>query len=773
MKRVKIIGFDSLEEAILEVAICRGAVILRGAMYDQNHDSQKGQYYSQYPGGSNYDSGASTLHFNDYFKILKNRIGIILTIFLLTTLTGYVVTFHYLKKVYASTAQVSILKQNRDIEVFKGNDTFFDPVYFSSQIELIRSKEILYKVIEKLDLQKVWGKQLTQSDYVLPKEQTYDLFRLKKMELDVKRGTYIIEVLVYAENPAECAKIANTVAETYIDWRKNEESFKYQRGLDNLSQQVEKQREDVKKARDSVEELRKTYGLDIVAGSGKDQQLNDAELQRKTTRLEELKSDMIARRVRYEQLEKLPADRLIDTLPALGLEDTNLTQIRQNQLSIEAEVSKIKNSGLGVDHPRVQSLEAQAKKLKEQVDSLVEGKRNALAIDLKVSEAKASELETEVKALTSTVRTERSAKLAPFIEAQEEAERKQNILDALEVRFRQEKAETKIEGDPVKMISPASASDIDSPVKPRKWLNMALSVFIGLAIGILAAFFIEYLDTSVKTMSDVEKTLGLPVLAVIPNGVKPLNKPSEDPDYTESYRILRAKMNLEDETMKGTAITALSGGPGEGKSTTLFNLAVVCAQAGQRVALVDADLRRPSVHKNAKIENTMGVADLIQDNTIDPLSLIFETGIPNLFVMPAGDMPSDQLGTFNAVRLRQILLALKSSYDVVFIDSPPILGVSDGSTIAREVDQIVLVIQHRRYPRDISIRAKKAIEEVNIHITGVVLNSVKVSSDDSYYYYSSYSSYGKKKKKSKSSFMAKISKKETTETNENTSSDQF
>lgn len=733
-------------------------------MNDQNYGSQN---YSNYQGNNEYGAGASGLHFNDYFKIIKNRIGIILTIFLLTTITGYVVTFHYLKKIYSSTAQVSILKQNRDIEVFKGSDSFFDPVYFASQIELIRSKEILLKVMKKLELQKVWGKQLAQTDYVLPEEQAYDLFRFKKMELDVKRGTYVIEILVYGENANEAAMIANTVAETYIDWRKNEETFKYQRGMDNLSAQVEKQREDVKKARDTVEELRKTYGLDIVAGSTKDQQLNDAELQRKMTRLEDLKSDMIARRVRYDQLEKLPADKLIDTLPALGLEDTNLTAIRQNQLGVEAEVSKIKNSGLGEDHPRVQSLEAQAKKLKEQVDALVEGKRNALAIDLKVSEAKAAELEQEVKALTMTVRSERSAKLAPFIEAQEEAERKQNILDALEVRFRQEKADTKIEGDPVKMISPASPAEL--PVKPRKALNMALSVFIGLVIGVLSAFFIEYLDTSVKTMSDVEKVLGLPVLAVIPSGIKALNKPNEDPDFTESYRILRAKMNLEDETMKGATITALSGGPGEGKSTTLFNLAVVCAQAGQRVALVDADLRRPSVHKNAKIENTMGVADLIQDNAIDPLSLIFSTQIPNLFVMPAGDMPSDQLGTFNAIRLREILAALKTEYDIVFIDAPPILGVSDGSTIAREVDQILLVIQHRRYPRDISIRAKKAIEEVNPKISGVVLNAVAVNSDEAYYYYSSYSSYGKKKKKTKKNLFEKEKK----DNHETTSSDQF
>ncbi|MES2307932.1 MAG: polysaccharide biosynthesis tyrosine autokinase [Verrucomicrobiota bacterium] len=724
-----------------------------------------GAYSQQSSVGNDYGVNPTTLHFNDYMKILRNRIGIILTIFLLTTITGYVVTFHYLKKIYASTAQVSILKKDRDIEVFKGSDTYFDPVYFQSQIELLRSKEILYKVIKDLDLQKSWGKELYQTDFTLPMDQAYDLFRLKKMEVDVKRGTYVIEILVYSEKSEEAAKVANTVAETYINWRKNEETFKYQRGLDNLSQQVEKQRDEVKKTREKVEDLRKTYGLDIMPGTSKDQQLNDAELQRKTTRLDELKSDMIARKVRYDQLESLPVEKLIDTLPALGLEDSNLTSIRQSQLSVEAEVSKIKNSGLGEDHPRVQSMEAQAKKLREQVDSLVEGKRKALAIDLKVSEAKVDQLEQEVKALTETVRTERSAKLAPFIEAQNESDRQQNILDALEVRYRQEKAETKIEGDPVKMISPASPSEV--PVKPRRALNMAASVLIGLAMGIMVAFFIEYLDTSVKTLSDVEKFLGLPVLAVIPRGVKPLNKVGEDPDYTESYRILRAKMNLEDPTIHGSAITVLSGGPGEGKSTTLFNLAVVCAQAGQRVALIDADLRRPAVHKNARIENGAGLADLVQDNSIDPLSLIYSTPIQNLFIMPAGELPSESLGAFNAVRLRQILTSLKSTYDLVLIDSPPILGVSDGSTIAREVDQIVLVIQHRRYPRDISLRAKKAIEEVNPKITGVVLNNVAIQSDDAYYYYSSYTSYGKKKKKKSSN------KPDTTGSHESKNSDRF
>lgn len=724
-----------------------------------------------HPGTYYYGTQGSTLHFNDYLKILKNRLGIILTIFLLTMGTGYFLTFHYLKKVYASTAQVSILKKDKDIEVFKGNADFFDPVYFQTQIEQIKSKEILYPVIEKLGLQKAYGKEFLGTDASLTQEQAYDILKFKKMDIDVKRGTFMIEIRVQSLNPQEAALVANTVAETYIEFRKNESSSKYERGLTNLSQQVERQRDEVKKAREKIEELRKSLGVDMMPGSSRDQQLSDAELQRKSTQLDELKSDMVARKVRFEQLQKLPLDKLIDTLPALGLEDANLTSIRQNQLTIEAELSKVKNSGLGEDHPKVQSMEAQVKKLTEQVQSLVEGKRNALAIDLKVSEAKVSQLDQEVKSLITQVRSEKTDKLAPFVEAQNETDRQQNILDALEVRFRQEKAETKIEGDPVRLNSQAEPSSY--PIKPRKLLNMGLSALIGLAMGVGVAFFIEYLDTSVKTLTDVEKILELPVLAVIPKGVKPLNKLGYDPDYTESYRILRAKMNLEDSAHKGSVIAALSGGPGEGKSTTLYNLAVVCAQAGQRVVIMDGDLRRPSVHRNAKIENNIGLADLIQDPSIDPHSVVFESPMPNLFIITAGRMPSEQLGSFNATRLRQILEELKTQYDLIFVDSPPILGVSDGSTIAREVDQTILIIQHRRYPRDISLRAKRAIEEVNPKIAGVVLNSVSIGSDDTYYYYSSYKQYGNKEKKLSNLLHLKSSKNKSGDSHETIRSDQF
>ena len=139
----------------------------------------------------------------------------------------------------------------------------------------------------------------------------------------------------------------------------------------------------------------------------------------------------------------------------------------------------------------------------------------------------------------------------------------------------------------------------DRPSKPKKGLDLAISVMAGLFVGIVVAFLIEYLDTSVKTMADAEMLLGLPVLTVIPNkgGPMPLVQDSARLPHAEGYRILRAKLDLKVQNGMGPSLSMLSGGPGEGKSTTIYNLAVVCAQSGQSVILVDCDLRRPTLHR--------------------------------------------------------------------------------------------------------------------------------------------------------------------------------
>ena len=181
---------------------------------------------------------------------------------------------------------------------------------------------------------------------------------------------------------------------------------------------------------------------------------------------------------------------------------------------------------------------------------------------------------------------------------------------------------------PAKIWETAEAAD--HPSRPNVAGYMGLAMVIGLVVGIGLAFFIEYLDTSVKTMDDVERFLGVPVLAVIPKGVVSLYQNQGDTPDAEAYRILQTNMEFNRKNPSANTITLVSGGPGEGKSTTLNSLAYTCARSGYRVLVVDADLRRPSQHRIFGVENSFGLVDYLS-GTMPLEEVTLTTKVPNLF----------------------------------------------------------------------------------------------------------------------------------------------
>ncbi len=276
-----------------------------------------------------------------------------------------------------------------------------------------------------------------------------------------------------------------------------------------------------------------------------------------------------------------------------------------------------------------------------------------------------------------------------------------------------------------------------SPVKPNKTFNIALGVIVGFAIGIGLAFFIEYLDTSVKTIDDVERALQAPVLGVIPQNVGSLIEEGPDSPHAEAYRVLRTNILFSQKDPKLNTVTIVSGGAGEGKSTTIFNLATIFAQNGQRVLIVDSDLRRPSIHKVLRVTNSIGLTNfLLKQNTLE--EVIQTTPLSTLDFLPSGKLPSSSMGVLSSPQMKELIRELKRRYDWVFFDSPPIMGVSDASILASEVDMVLQVIQYRRYPQPMTIRAKQMIEKVGGNLLGIVLNNINMASDENYYYYSGY-----------------------------------
>ncbi|MHB9010099.1 MAG: tyrosine-protein kinase domain-containing protein, partial [Limisphaerales bacterium] len=275
------------------------------------------------------------------------------------------------------------------------------------------------------------------------------------------------------------------------------------------------------------------------------------------------------------------------------------------------------------------------------------------------------------------------------------------------------------------------------PVRPNFTLNIALGVIVGLVMGVGLAFFIEYLDTSVKTIDDVERALQAPVIGVIPQNVGLLIDEGPDSPHAEAYRVLRTNVLFSRKNPEHNTITVVSGGAGEGKSTTIFNLATVFAQNGARVLVVDSDLRRPSLHKLLNLSNSIGLTNyLLKQNSLE--EVVQTTKMPSLDFLPSGKLPSSSMGLLNSARMTDFVKDVKRRYDFVFFDSPPIMGVSDASILASSVDLAVLVVQYRKYPQAINVRAKQMVEKVGGNLLGVVLNNINISQDSYYYYYSGY-----------------------------------
>jgi len=395
-------------------------------------------------------------------------------------------------------------------------------------------------------------------------------------------------------------------------------------------------------------------------------------------------------------------------------------------------------SGLGENHPRVKSLRAQReaydKLLSEQLVSIRNAETNKLRFErdkLAVLEQQAGEAQNEqIKFKT---------KIQEYIEAKNAYLQAKGVLQSLQNSYVGESVKnTATDSDPSYIWERAEKSDF--PAKPNVPAYMFLAAIVGLVVGVGLAFFIEYLDTSVKTLDDVERYLGIPVLAVIPKNVSILMKNAGDSPDAEAYRILRAAVEFNKPYRDANTFTLISGGPGEGKSTTLNNLAFTCAKGGYNVLVVDADLRRATQHHFFETDNSFGLTDyLLGRAEVD--EIIKTTRIDNLSFIPSGHLPGESVGILNSQRMTDLIAKVKSQYDLVFFDSPPILGVSDGSVLASEVDITIMVVQHRRFPRVMLQRVKQAVLNVGGRLIGVVLNNVDSKHDDGYSYYNNYNEY--------------------------------
>jgi len=637
---------------------------------------------------------------------------------------------------FSSTARIKIERDQSDISNLQGSQVMqgYDPYFIQTEFEVIQSEIILGKVVEDLGLNREWGKKYAGGD-VLKTSETMTLLK-GRMDLRPVRNTSLIEIRVFSESRDEAAKLANALAEAYRNHRLDERKRLTLGGIKVLEERWAEQEQKVNEAQKAVDDLREQLKIpDSAANAEGASTLMTAETLRRIEGLRiESQVEYAREATLLNRLKTLTPEQLAQAIPTAA-QDTLLGSLLEQVTMAEQRLVAIRKD-YGTNNSEVLKAESLAADLHEKVKSRVDG--ILIGLDAKVASLKEGleNLQHEVEKATQ-IDISKASESRPYFAAKRKLDELQRFRQVLNLKIAAENIDVSLPKTMMVEIVDRAVPGLH-PVRPNKPLNIALGIIIGLVVGVGLAFFIEYLDTSVKTIDDVERLLQSPVLGVVPQNVGLVLDEGGESSHAEAYRVLRTNLLFSRKDDKLNTIAVVSAGAGEGKTTTVLNLAAVFAQGGQRILVVDSDLRRPTLHKLLRANNNIGLTNyLLKQNKLE--EVIQTTSIPTLDFMASGKLPSSSLGILSSMQMKDLIGELKQRYDFVFFDSPPILGVSDATILASEVDMTMQVIQYRRYPQPMNIRAKQLIEKVGGNLVGIVLNNINMSQDESYYYYSGYS----------------------------------
>jgi capsular exopolysaccharide synthesis family protein len=686
------------------------------------------------------------LHFLDYWRVIRLRRSLIVMVFLLCVVTSTLLTF-WLPKQYASTVRIEVQKDTPEIPVTAPGGGHVstlgsDPYFLTTQFKIIESYSILTNVIAALHLDEKLAAQAGDAPWTIDK--TYAVL-FAKTSVDQTRMSSLIEISVKNPDPKLAADIANAIVDAYRDSRL--EKWKGDRfsGIVALQEKLNSEEMKLGNMETNLNEMRFALG---VSDLDEESPLTSATIE--TEQLREYQHEETLALTDYLEYSNILAGiALIPTNElgeALNTAYAHQTDTELNELAIRLATAKDRLAAVTNDYGPKNTEYLTAQKQFDQAQHDYDSKLNGIITGLKQRveiDRENMQVMQRLKSDLETNRNQLARKNQPYFSLKRKIEDLRRNNEELDRTITKEMAEV---GQPLNtVIVRDPARPVLRPVSPKAYIIIPFGILVGLIVGVSLAFFIEYLDTSVKTIDDVERALQAPVLGVIPQNIGNMLEDGAETPHAEAYRVLRTNILFSRKNESWKTLGALSGGAGEGKTTTLFNLAVIYAQNGQRVMLVDSDLRRPALHKLLHVSNTVGLTDfLLKQRTLD--EIIQKTKMPTLDFIASGKLPSSSMSILGSAQMKETIQELKRRYEFIFFDSPPLFGVSDATILASEMDMVLQVIQYRRYPQPMTLRAKQMILKVGGNLVGLVLNNINMSQDENYYYYSGYYEYGAQRK---------------------------
>lgn len=541
-----------------------------------------------------------------------------------------------------------------------------------------------------------------------------------------------INITFVSRDPALAARAANELANAFINQNLDRRKGGRDEAVTLIQAEVTKKDQEIQKTDADMLEFQRTKDATLLADPG---QLTSQQF---TAQAEYEQAEAIAaqRRRAYEAVKDVKFDDpAIDSLPDMYA-DRDVQQWRVELANRRAELETIV---VGKDHPTYR----EALKKVTHAEGELERARTLVKERLR-REVETADMLARVKQGTlrsmQDLRSQMGTKGIDYQAMVRYRESQATTLAELQLGLQQAQIQAGLIQNNVFLVDSAVAPA--DPFKPNASNNMLMALFVGIALAGALAFGLDYLDDTIKTPEDITRKLRIPFLGLVPSvrsDKQPVLSGPVPHDFGEAYRALRTSLVFTSGGESTRIITCTSAQPLEGKTTTACNLAMVLAFGGSRVLLIDADMRRPGVHKALKINNTVGLSHLLVGQA-RVREAIQRTSDPNFCVMTAGRTPPNPSELLSSERMKQLIANLKQGpFDWVVIDTPPVLAVTDAVILTPLVDGVTFVLGAEMTRRRLAERAVQMLMVSRPKVVGAVLN--RVNFDRNKYYYSRYYGY--------------------------------
>ena len=720
----------------------------------------------------------------DYWKVLQKRRWSILACLLITIITTAIVTFA-MRPIYRGTTTIQINKESSQIVDFKEILAIntMDLDYYQTQYKILESRSLAKRVIQALGLSKhpeflpqnenspfqIWRSNLltylsnwltSQNQGRGPLSETgketanetriIDEF-LDKLKIEPIRNSRLVRIHFDSHYPDLATQISNILAAMYVKQNLETRFTATEQAKEWLTGQLA----DLKGKVEKSDEALQTFGSkhDIISLEEKENIV-----MRRLSELNEALAKAETERMGKEALYQETRSQNSDSLPAI-LENKLVQELKQTSIQLEAEYMKHSETLFKPDWPEMKRLREQMEtvqnRLNSEIKKIVAGLKSEYDSSLQkeflirnaFTEQKAKAMEMQQNAIQYNI-------------LKREADTNKELYRGLLQRMKEAGVSAGITASNIQVVDQAEMPT--KPFKPNKELNLLLAAVVGLFLGVGLAFFLEHLDDTVKTPEDLEGLIQLPSFGIVPEAAHERRKLLDSNNscpvelitsghpksmLSEAYRSIRTSILLSTSGKPPRTIAISSPNPGEGKTTTVINTAIALSQTGVQVVIIDADMRKPRLHKIFGKENGVGLSNFLSGNAeLD--SVIKNSEIPNLYYIPSGPIPPNPSELLGSALFKDMIESLGSRFNHLLIDSPPLLAFSDSVIISTNVDGVIMVVIDGKTPRETLQRSKEVLLQVDARILGVVINRAKIRGGEyGSYYHRYYYYYGDEEKR--------------------------